>query len=30
MKKLLLLLGLCTGAAQAAVIVTYPYAAPLP
>ncbi|WP_258370202.1 hypothetical protein [Serratia marcescens] len=27
MKKLLLLLGLCTGAAQAAVIVTYPYAA---
>lgn len=28
MKKLLLLLGLCTGAAQAAVIVTYPYAAP--
>lgn len=30
MKKLLLLLGLCTGAAQAAVIVTYPYAAPAP
>ncbi|BEM77516.1 hypothetical protein SME38J_16190 [Serratia marcescens] len=28
MKKRLLLLGLCTGAAQAAVIVTYPYAAP--
>ncbi|MGP2756568.1 hypothetical protein [Serratia marcescens] len=28
MKKLLLLLGLCAGAAQAAVIVTYPYAAP--
>ncbi len=28
MKKLLLLLGLCTGTAQAAVIVTYPYAAP--
>ncbi|MGK3165263.1 hypothetical protein ACI6PW_26190 [Serratia marcescens] len=27
-KKLLLLLGLCAGAAQAAVIVTYPYAAP--
>ncbi len=27
MKKLLLLLGLCTGAARAAVIVTYPYAA---
>ncbi|MGP3176075.1 hypothetical protein ACTVOO_22570 [Serratia bockelmannii] len=28
MKKLLLLLGFCTGAAQAAVIVAYPYAAP--
>jgi hypothetical protein len=28
MKKLLLLLGLCTGTAQATVIVTYPYAAP--
>lgn len=28
MKKWLLLLGLCTGAAQGAVIVTYPYAAP--
>ncbi|QXX98918.1 hypothetical protein IM817_12400 [Serratia marcescens] len=28
MKKLLLLLGLCTGTVQAAVIVTYPYAAP--
>ncbi len=28
MKKLLLLLGLCTGATQAAVIVAYPYAAP--
>lgn len=28
MKKRLLLLGLCTGAAQAAVIVAYPYAAP--
>ncbi|AWO81635.1 hypothetical protein C1N78_11275 [Serratia marcescens] len=27
MKKLLLLLGLCTGATQAAVIVAYPYAA---
>ncbi|AYZ32880.1 hypothetical protein [Serratia sp. FDAARGOS_506] len=28
MKKLLLLLGLFTGAAQATVIVSYPYAAP--
>ncbi|HCD1615164.1 TPA: hypothetical protein NBH86_002946 [Serratia marcescens] len=28
MKKLLLLLGLCTSATQAAVIVAYPYAAP--
>ncbi|HCR3021044.1 hypothetical protein WDB99_17230 [Serratia marcescens] len=28
MKTLLLLLGFCTGAAQAAVIVAYPYVAP--